>query len=80
MKDNLLTCAPIFWRQLKAAAPFAFSEGKMDVEALRRFLRGGDVHAPKAERYGLGWAGKTDALEVLRQPTLGTLNPAPDES
>jgi adenine-specific DNA-methyltransferase len=32
------------------------------------------------ERYGLSWAGKGDALKVLRQLTTATLLPAPSES
>jgi len=40
----------------------------------------GEHAATGPERYGLSWAGKSDALKALRQLTTATLLPAPSES
>lgn len=65
-------------RLLRDRVPAAFSEGKVDLEELRRVL--GDAAASGPERYRLTWAGKEDALRILQQPALGTLEPVVEES
>ncbi len=79
--------------RLRALFPEAAGEGKIDLEKLRALLEGaapsalgprGDG-APRSiavgpERYGLSWAGKSDALKALRMQTTATLRPAPSES
>src|SRR3569833_1134774 len=64
--------------QLKALFPAAVTDGQIDLEKLRGLLGGAAANGP--ERYGLSWAGKTDALKTLRQLTTATLLPAPSES
>jgi len=56
----------------------AVTDGRVDLEKLRAVM--GDAAAQGPERYGLSWAGKGDALKVLRQLTTATLLPAPSES
>lgn len=56
----------------------AVTDGRIDLEKLRALL--GEQAASGPERYGLSWAGKSDALKVLRQLTTATLQPAPSES
>lgn len=68
-----------FIEQLRQIAPGAFTEGKLDLEALKILVGEANI-ASGSERYGLSWAGKAQALEALREPTYGTLNPAPEES
>jgi len=64
--------------ELKRLFPSAVSEGKIDFEKLRGLLAPESATGP--ERYGLSWAGKKDALKVLRSLTTATLLPAPSES
>jgi len=65
--------------QLAALIPDAFSEGKLDVSALKRALGEGHV-IEGGERYALSWAGKRDAYQVLQTPTTATLRPERDKS
>lgn len=65
-------------KKLAELIPEAFSEGLLDIEALKRAL--GKDGTASGERYQLSWAGKTDAYKVLQQPTSATLRPQPDLS
>lgn len=64
--------------QLKKLVPQAFSEDKLDVTQLKTLL-GEDIFVQN-ERYGLSWAGKNEAYQVMQQPTLATLEPQPEAS
>jgi adenine-specific DNA-methyltransferase len=64
--------------QLRELLPEAFSEGKLDVEKLRAAL--GEATVTGRERYGLTWAGKSDAVRLAQQPTTATLRPDPAQS
>lgn len=64
--------------QLKALFPLAVTDGRVDLEKLKALL--GEHAAGGPERYGLTWAGKSEALKALRQTTTATLLPAPSES
>lgn len=64
--------------QLKAIAPEAFTEGKLDWERLRQTL--GEAAASGDERYVLNWAGKADAIRAIQTPTTATLTPDRAES
>lgn len=66
------------YEELKALFPDAVTDGRINWEKLRAVL--GEAAATGRERYGLSWAGKSDALKVLRQLTTATLLPAPSES
>jgi len=65
--------------QLAALIPEAFSEGKLDLAALKRAL-GEAAVIEGGERYALTWAGKRDAYKVLQTPTTATLRPERDKS
>ena len=65
--------------QLAALLPEAFSEGRLDVAALKRALGEGAV-IEGGERYALNWAGKTTAYKVLQTPSTATLRPERDKS
>lgn len=65
--------------QLAALIPEAFSEGKLDLAALKRAL-GEHVVTEGGERYALTWAGKSDAYKVLQTPSTATLRPERDKS
>lgn len=60
--------------QLAALVPEAFSEGGLDVTALKRSL-GEEVVIESGERYALTWAGKANAYKVLQTPSTATLRP-----
>lgn len=63
---------------LKALFPDAFTEGKIDFEALKGLL-GGAVDE-RDEKYGLNWHGKRRARQIALTPSTGTLLPCPEES
>ena len=63
---------------LEALFPEAFAEGRVDFRRLREAL-GEDVEGGP-ERYAFTWAGKGEAIRLLRVPTRAALAPAPGES
>jgi adenine-specific DNA-methyltransferase len=65
-------------QQLKQLLPEAFTEGKVDFEKLKQAL--GETVETGRERYGLNWAGKSEAIRTLMAPGTGTLRPCPEES
>lgn len=65
--------------QLAALIPEAFSEGRLDVAALKRAL-GETALIETGERYALTWAGKANAYKVLQTPSTATLRPERDKS
>lgn len=66
-------------KQLLEVLPEAFSDGKLDLDALKMTLGEGSV-IESGERYALTWAGKGDAYKVLQTPTTATLRPQRDLS
>jgi len=66
-------------KQLQALIPDAFSEGRLDVAALKRALGEASV-IDGGERYALTWAGKSNAYKVLQTPSTATLRPERDKS
>jgi len=64
--------------RLRDVFPDVFREGKVDFERLRQAL-GDDVDEAQ-ERYGLSWAGKSEAIRAIQIPSIGTLKPVPEES
>lgn len=64
--------------QLKALFPEAFCDGKLDSEKLKQMI-GEEAHVG-SERYGLAWAGKSEAIRSLQHPSHATLRPMKEES
>lgn len=58
--------------------PKVFAEGKVDFERLKQAL--GTSIDEGRERYGLSWAGKSEAIRNLQAQSVGTLTPVPEES
>ena len=79
-KLPLLSQTPLDQRleTLKTLIPEAFSEGKLDFNKLKSAL--GNATDTNAERYGLSWAGKNEAVRAVQIPSKGTLEPLPDKS
>jgi len=65
--------------QLAALIPSVFSEGRLDVAALKQAL-GEAAVIDSGERYALTWAGKSEAYKVLQTPSTATLRPERDKS
>jgi adenine-specific DNA-methyltransferase len=59
--------------QLRALAPEAFAEGRLDAGKLKALL--GENGDAGPERYSFSWAGKRDAIAMLQVPTRATLVP-----
>lgn len=64
--------------RLKSVVPEAFSDDKLDLEALAELA--GDTVASGPERYGLTWPGKRDAIAMLQAPSRATLAPERSQS
>lgn len=65
-------------QQLKALYPEAFAEDRVDLDRLTAAL--GDIADPQRERYGLSWAGKSEAIKAIQSRSIGTLKPDRDRS
>lgn len=63
---------------LRELFPEVFAEGKVDFERLKQAL-GASIDEGR-ERYGLSWAGKSEAIRNLQAQSVGTLTPVPEES
>ena len=64
--------------KLKELFPEAFTEGKVDFDALKEVL--GDYIDGREERYSFTWNGKSKARMLAQTPSTGTLRPCKDES
>lgn len=65
-------------QQLRELFPEAFAEGEVNFEKLKQAL--GKEVAEGRERYGLSWAGKSEAVRNIQTPSVATLVPDRDES
>lgn len=64
--------------KLKELFPEAFTEGKIDFDALKETL--GEYIDERQERYSFTWNGKSQARRIAQTPSTGTLRPCPEES
>lgn len=64
--------------KLKELFPDAFTEGKVDFDALKEVL--GDYVDDREERYSFTWNGKSKARRIAQTPSTGTLRPCKEES
>ncbi len=65
--------------KLKSVFPQFVKDGQVDFNALKVFFDNEKVLAGE-EKYGLSWAGKSNAFRAIRTPATGTLTPQPAES
>jgi len=65
-------------QKLKELFPEAFTEGKVDFEALKEVL--GTFVDDRDERYSFTWNGKSKARMIAQTPSTGTLRPCKEES
>lgn len=64
--------------KLKELFPEAFTEGKVNFDALKEVL--GDYIDGREERYSFTWNGKSKARMLAQTPSSGTLRPCEKES
>ncbi|WP_303287793.1 site-specific DNA-methyltransferase [Marinobacter sp. SS8-8] len=64
--------------KLKELFPEAFTEGKVDFDALKEVL--GSYIDGREERYSFTWNGKSKARMLAQTPSTGTLRPCKEES
>lgn len=64
--------------RLKQIFPEVFTENKIDFDQLKAVL--GEVIETNRERYGLNWAGKSECMKIIQEPSVATLKPDRDES
>ena len=64
--------------KLKELFPEAFTEGKVDFDALKEVL--GTFADDRDERYSFTWNGKSKARMIAQTPSTGTLRPSKEES
>ncbi|WP_035240138.1 site-specific DNA-methyltransferase [Desulfobacter vibrioformis] len=64
--------------KLKELFPEAFTEGKVDFDALKEVL--GAFVDDRDERYSFTWNGKSKARMIAQTPSTGTLRPCKEES
>lgn len=66
--------------QLRALAPEAFADGKINWDVLKEALGENlEDESPNAEHFGLFWPGKREARRFASKPSSGTLIPAPGQ-
>jgi adenine-specific DNA-methyltransferase len=64
--------------RLASLFPEVLRDGRIDLDRLRELL--GAVVDDGAERFGLSWVGRRDAIRLLQTPTQATLAPERDDS
>lgn len=64
--------------KLKELFPEAFTEGRVDFDALKEVL--GEYVDSREERYSFTWNGKSKARMLAQTPSTGTLRPCKEES
>lgn len=65
---------------LRELFPEAFTENRFDPSKIEPHLSVSADDSPPAERYGLSWAGKADAMRAVQVLSTGTLHPDRNES
>ena len=65
--------------KLRRVFPQFVKDGSVDFDALKKFFDAEGI-AGREEKYGLNWAGKSNAFRLIRETAKGTLFPQEDES
>lgn len=66
--------------KLRKVFPEFIKDGIIDFDALRAFFEKEGQLPPNQEKYGLSWAGKSNAFKLIKTPATGTLIPDEKES
>lgn len=65
--------------KLRKVFPEFVKDGVIDFDELKKFFKDEEILAGE-EKYGLNWAGKSNAFKSIRMPATGTLVPDEKES
>ncbi len=65
-------------KKMRAVFPLFVKEKTIDFEGLKSFFEGEGALAG-TEKYGLSWAGKSEAFGAIRVPATGTLTPQAEQ-
>lgn len=65
--------------KLRSIFPQFVKDNQVDFDALQAFMQKEGILAGE-EKYGLSWAGKSNAFRAIRTPSTGTLVPQKEES
>ena len=66
-------------RKLKELFPEVFDEEQLNFEKLKRIIEDG-WGSSSEEKYEMTWPGKSECLNVIQEPSIGTLKPCKRES
>ena len=66
--------------KLRKIFPEFIKDGIIDFDALKAFFEKEGKLPENQEKYGLSWAGKSNAFKLIRTPATGTLTPDEKES
>jgi adenine-specific DNA-methyltransferase len=66
--------------KLRAIFPQFVKDGQVDFDALKAWFSENNLLPERDEKYGVSWAGKSDAFGLIREPATGTLTPQTYES
>lgn len=66
--------------KLRKVFPEFVKDGLVDFDALKTFFEENGELPKDQEKYGLNWAGKSNAFRAIKTPTTGTLTPDEKES
>lgn len=66
--------------KLRAVFPQFVKDGNIDFDALKAFFEKEGKLPQNQEKYGLSWAGKSNAFKLIKTPATGTLTPNEKES
>ncbi|HJQ08735.1 MAG TPA: site-specific DNA-methyltransferase [Candidatus Saccharimonadales bacterium] len=67
-------------RRLKEIFPQFVKDGEVDFNAIKTWLSDNGSLASAEEKYGLGWAGKTEAIQAIKRKATATLKPDKEQS
>jgi adenine-specific DNA-methyltransferase len=66
--------------KLKEIFPQFIKDGELDFETFKTWFDENSSLANGDEKYGLGWAGKLEAIQAIRRPAKSTLKPDKEQS
>lgn len=79
-KSNTSIGLPDEIEKLKLIFPQFVKDGKIDFDSLKNWFSENGQLPEKDEKYNLGWAGRSTAIQATRTPATGTLTPSKEES
>lgn len=66
--------------KLRQVFPQFVKDGQIDLDSLKAYFEKDGLLPENDEKYGLGWAGKSNAFKLIKTPATGSLVPDEKES